>query len=281
MIKPEFKRDDLTLISSADLDEICKPLIKNGITIFTYLKNFDDGSQINLSNNGLWLEHYYKYELYKTSLFEYSPETYKSGFLLWPTESNLEVLKHGRTYFDSDNGITVIEQGIGYSEFYFFSGSTKDPWLVNFYVNNLDFLKKFILLFKEKLEGRLKILEKNRIIIPKHYRALNKNFEKILMPILKENIHINTALPSLKGKSNNLPPFESIPFANNILSTLTKRELDIASCLLKGKTAKETGRILFISPRTVEQYLENMKEKFNCKNKFQLANMLATIFGNN
>ncbi len=55
---------------------------------------------------------------------------------------------------------------------------------------------------------------------------------------------------------------------------LTKRELECAQFLLAGKTAKETAKYLNISPRTVEEYLENIRFKFNCRNKLEIVNIL-------
>jgi len=253
-----LKSDHIFTLSSSEIDQICEPLKKVGITNFSYLKNFLDGSQINLSNNGLWVEHYYKFKLYETSLFEYNPNLYQPGFLLWPTESNLEVIKHGRTYFNSDNGITIIEIGKGYCEFYFFSGLIKNKWLINFYVNNLDFLNNFCYFFKEKASCLLKQAEKNRIIIPKHYNSQISKETNILISVLKRE--------SLNFRFN---------VQDDVLHHLTKRELDVSICLLKGKTAKETARDLLISPRTVEEYIENIKCKLKCKNKIQLANKLS------
>ena len=278
MLKTEFKNVDSALTASSDIYEFCKPLLKKGITYFNYLKQFEDGSQVNLSNSGLWLEHYYHLKLYKSSLFQFNPNNYKSGFFLWPAESDLEVFKHGRDYFNSDNGITAIEQRIGYTEFCFFSGSLRDHWLANFYINNLDFLNKFILFFKDRFSEVIKDAEENRIIICQSFRHLSVKSKKMLKSVLNEESYdyINPFdSQTIDNKLNSNQVF--YPPANSA-SCLTKREINVAVCLLQGKTAKETGKKLYISPRTVEQYIENMREKFNCKNKVQLANILLNTF---
>lgn len=53
-------------------------------------------------------------------------------------------------------------------------------------------------------------------------------------------------------------------------STLTSRENEVLFFILRGKTAKEIARILKISSRTVEQYVELIKNKFKCRNKSEL-----------
>ena len=79
------------------------------------------------------------------------------------------------------------------------------------------------------------------------------------------------------------PPFKnSNCFPNSPLIdlphlSLTPREKECLSLQLHGKTAKETAKLLFISPRTVEYHFENIKNKLNCNNKkeiFTLAKIL-------
>jgi DNA-binding CsgD family transcriptional regulator len=53
-------------------------------------------------------------------------------------------------------------------------------------------------------------------------------------------------------------------------STLTKRESECLYYLARGKTAQEIADMIFISRRTVEKHIENIKYKFNCKTKSQL-----------
>lgn len=52
---------------------------------------------------------------------------------------------------------------------------------------------------------------------------------------------------------------------------LTSREKECAAYLIKGYSSKEIGKALTISYRTVEQHLDNMKFKLNCKTKTQLV----------
>ncbi|MBL0941720.1 MAG: helix-turn-helix transcriptional regulator [Alphaproteobacteria bacterium] len=51
---------------------------------------------------------------------------------------------------------------------------------------------------------------------------------------------------------------------------LSEREKDCLKCLILGMTAKEIARELSLSPRTIESYLENIKNKMCCYSKSQL-----------
>ncbi len=51
---------------------------------------------------------------------------------------------------------------------------------------------------------------------------------------------------------------------------LTERESDCIFYLLRGNTIKQIGRCLDISPRTVETYLEKIKNKLGCSHKSEI-----------
>ena len=51
---------------------------------------------------------------------------------------------------------------------------------------------------------------------------------------------------------------------------LSSRESECLFYLLRGNTAKQIARLLSLSPKTVEHYIENMKLKFHCQTKSEL-----------
>lgn len=51
---------------------------------------------------------------------------------------------------------------------------------------------------------------------------------------------------------------------------LSKRELQCMFHLLRGKTSKEIAQALQLSKRTIDFYLDNIKNKFGCQNKAAL-----------
>ena len=53
-------------------------------------------------------------------------------------------------------------------------------------------------------------------------------------------------------------------------TSLTSREQDCMSYLVRGKTMKQIAQLMHISPRTVESHLTHIKEKLNCKTKSDL-----------
>lgn len=71
-----------------------------------------------------------------------------------------------------------------------------------------------------------------------------------------EQVHLNTPHYSLNNNENKYK--------------LTDREYECVFLLIRGKSAKEIGTLLSLSKRTIESYLENIKNKMDCKNKAEI-----------
>lgn len=83
---------------------------------------------------------------------------------------------------------------------------------------------------------------------------------------------INDAFKTLKQLDDNLylnPEHYALKFNKNKFD-LTTRECECLFLLIRGKTAKEIGKLLSLSKRTVESYIENIKNKMDCKNKAEI-----------
>lgn len=78
----------------------------------------------------------------------------------------------------------------------------------------------------------------------------------------------------LAWKSNTFTSNQILPGGEINGIYLSKRELDCLHPLIRGKTAKEIGKILNLSPRTVESYLENIKSKLSVDSKAELIDLI-------
>ena len=63
---------------------------------------------------------------------------------------------------------------------------------------------------------------------------------------------------------------------NNV--RLSKRETDVMHLLIRGNTAKQAAKKLFLSPRTIEDHIENIKIKTNCTSKSELVEKATEQF---
>lgn len=57
--------------------------------------------------------------------------------------------------------------------------------------------------------------------------------------------------------------------------SLSKRQAQCLALTLKGQTAKGIARTLHLSARTVEDYIANLRLKFNCPSKCNLGECLS------
>lgn len=76
----------------------------------------------------------------------------------------------------------------------------------------------------------------------------------------------------LKSFTDNINQLLAEHFPN---ITITEREMECLFYTVGGRTAKETAKLLALSPRTIEHYLDNLKSKFNCSTKSELRNILV------
>jgi DNA-binding CsgD family transcriptional regulator len=262
IILPE---NHISLTSSIDIDDILKPLKRIGILYFTYMRNYLDCTQLYLSNQSEWVRAYYDLKLYETSQFQHGPDSYQSGKVVWPIQSDLPVYQYARENLKSDHGITIIKKSEKYTEFYFFSSSLDNYNILNVYLNNLDMLDRFVLFFNDRAERLLKKAEKTKIILPGQLYQQNE-----------EKIHTNPSLADMIDGVINEMQIKKYRIKHEKYRNvkLSSRELDCIFLYQEGKTAKETARELNISQRTVETYFENIKNKLSCYSKDQVMQFL-------
>ncbi len=58
---------------------------------------------------------------------------------------------------------------------------------------------------------------------------------------------------------------------------LTARQIDCLFYLVKGFTIKQIAKTLSLSPRTVEHYLDTIKQKLNCESRVELISLALTL----
>ena len=234
MTKLILRKNHLTFASGNDIVEICKPLNRFGITSFNYVRTYDDGSQVNLANVPNWLEYFYENDFYHIGAFERHPSKYQSGYALWPQLSGQKVFFDARTYFNIDNGITIIERQLDSCDFYYFGTTINNVAIVNFYLNNVDLLKRFILYFKDRASSIIKRANQDRIILPNHFEQHESpdNNETYVLESFKKEFLQETSIKTLRLTGE----LEG--------ELLTNKQLGCIIHLMEGKTAKEIAKIL-------------------------------------
>lgn len=70
--------------------------------------------------------------------------------------------------------------------------------------------------------------------------------------------------------------FEDLSSRRPVKAELTAREREVAALVMKGLTAKEMGKALGLSPRTVEIYRARLKRKYQAGSSTELVHKLLT-----
>lgn len=255
------------LTTSPTVSKIITPLTKLFyIKHFRYLKLYNNGSRIILSNNPDCTRFLYELGHYKKMWFdgEY-PEQLTEGWHI------LEVMRtincEGEvTPFEKEinkllgvfHGITYIEKSVGYYEIYTFDTNHADIYSID---NKL--LKQFIVYFKEQARKLIEQGEQEKIIIrlkqpllePDPYSHREK-FSSFL-----EQTRVNRYY--LGGKYRDV--------------FLTAKEAQCAYWLIQGKSAEEIAMIESTSAKTTLFHLENIRRKLTCSKQTQIVRILLEM----
>ena len=237
------------------LIDICAPLFDNfAITHFFYIKIFSNNTCLYLCNDKKWVKHYIENEFQDDPLHfkSYIPDNMNCS--LWTGFERDKV--YSAVYdFNVWNGFNIYEKQSDAFTTYAFGSTRSNVSISNFYVNNINLLKNFILHFKYKLQYEIDCTDVDKLIISKTKKPqiYNKKWDKFS----KFYEQINLKKFPFRGRAEEV--------------YLTEREVMCLCLLADGKTAKEAGQYLRLSPRTIEFYLRNIKRKTGFRTKDELT----------
>lgn len=232
---------------------LCAPLFNNaGVTHFGYLKILNDGRMLRLTNNVEWTKKYFEKAYYNDIDFYSMKNAPNSGFRLSllvgkPEGNHCLALCNDYNVW---NAIVLYEKFNNYCKHCFFGAHKDNIEAVNFYINNIPLLRKFLFYFEEEASDLLK---------NSNQKSLISTQVKICQNSLQEEQKNEEILRQIYSQDSHGLPF-----------SFSKREAECLKYLLRGKSAKEIARTLDLSPRTVETYIVNIKQKTGNKRKSQI-----------
>jgi DNA-binding CsgD family transcriptional regulator len=254
-----------SITQTSDIIELCTPLFRNSdINYFCHCRIFEDKSYYALSSDPDWAKQFY-YKEYGSAGYHGNP--FRSGIYFSENIVNIgltdDIFEDMVRNFGLNNPLFFVEIGIGYIDFFIYSIPNVNYNAINFYLNNTDVLRKFNLYFKESSKKIVSIASQKKIILPEKF---HKTFQ------IKELASNFGERPGLKNIFHNFDPIISL---NQLMDvTLTKQEKSCLNVILKGNTIKMAGKLLSISPRTVETHIERLKNKFNVNTKAELITLV-------
>ncbi len=256
-----FYKKHITFTAVNEIREICMPFLDSfGLSYFTFDRTYEDGSHLRLTTAGEWIEHYYRQKLYRIAIFEKDPKYFSTGFLFW-SWLNREPVYSEASYFNIDHGITIIKSEKNFSDFFHFGTFSKNLISEQFYIQNMNQFNRFINIFKYQAKNLIQSAENERFILPGIQKNYSTSISNLSLP--KNNLII-----SRFGYQRNFGYYLGNQFNHQYL---TKREVDILILLKSGIKICDISKVLYISKRTIETYLERIKAKLNCKTLFELG----------
>lgn len=228
--------------------DVCKPLANSlGVPHFSYTCFYHDGSYYSSKNN-LDFQKDYFLNLNSNALtwgdcIGAGPDGLET--MLWPQKPQIEPMKfvHRRGLW---NGISFSKKGKNRVENWCFVGDLSSTELQSFLLRNLPALKMFIEYFNVKTFDIISknVQSKQNLARFKNGFILNEN--KRIEEIEKVN-------KFLKDIRTTFHPLKS--------QKITKMENKCLYHLSRGNTVKQIANVLGISARTVETYMNNVKQK--------------------
>jgi len=249
---------------SYEIKRLTEPLLNNfGITTFAYTK-FIGNKMFRISNNHEWTKFhlhngYFDLDHYQKHIQQMGNNT--SYVVLWDNHYNsnlIQAMRNHKVYY----GLSIYKKFENYIELCSFATDNSNQQILNFYLNNIHLLERFIVYFKNKASGLIDLSDKNKLIIR------------------KKEIIVNHQLPANDSVKDflDMTTLNNFKTNNNIDLKISKRQSLCLFLITQGKTVKEIGRLLDISPRTVEHYINQLKYQLGCHSKNELINYLSDDF---
>lgn len=246
-------------------ESICKPLFKLGVKYFLYLKIFRNGNYLFFVNNRRYLDtclevvqepgemltayiNRTKRESPQHILLPSNPDTFDKR-----KEPVLQIAYD----FNIWNMFAIFKGSQeDFIRVYSFAGDRNDLLLHNFYLNHIGLLYHFCDYFDERAIDLVDCRDKRQLFylkLEKPFTFYNNPQEEALKQTVEEFLR-NTQIKK-----------KILRFQEGGEVLLSKREIECLTHLSLGKTSKEIARTLNLSPRTVEFYFQNMKQKTGLK----------------
>ena len=128
-----------------------------------------------------------------------------------------------------------------------------------FYFNNLEVFHHFRHFFIDKAHKLICKAENDKIVAPYKKPHFSKNNSENSIQLINQ-LDIRRY------------------YICNTSSYLTKREMICASYLIRSYTTKQIAKAMNVSPRTVEVYLETIRQKLNSQERSELVRKLSLAF---
>jgi DNA-binding CsgD family transcriptional regulator len=150
------------------------------------------------------------------------------------------------------NGVIFVNHQEDKTEIIEFAAQADNSSIFQFYMNNTNLLKKFMIYFKQQA-AELIAEAQNQDIKPLASMVLENKLKKV---------------DTLK----NLPDMDTILYeASHPINTLSKREIECFYYLIKGCSISEISKEISLAIPTISNYIIRVKQKLKCSSRQELV----------
>ena len=182
-------------------------------------------------------------------------------YFIWPLKpDNKEQLYFALHDHGIWNGLTIIKKHGDCLEGFVFTSPTMTDEIMDLYLNNKQVFERFIWYFRDKIINKLQIHQPNCGLLPSP---------------------INPFIAKSECDNNFYNYLAAIPIKNYYLGrniSLSQREMECLMSLSQGRSIKEIARSCDISSRSVETYINRIKNKTSYATKSQLVTLYHDFF---
>ena len=243
------------------IKSMAKPL-KDHFQIDEFVYSFisKTGAYFSISNDPEPSEFYFLNHLFAKSLHIRHPDNYSNEFVLSRfapnvfNKSSLEMEK--RFGLSAENCLTIFKKEKGDAHSFLFNVKSNDSSICSVYLNNISLLNTFCEMFLKKWNRYQTRLENYYV-----------NIAEEIGPQFFEISRMRNCNDSSEKKMAFLKSIDALPFDFVLSQPLSTQEMKCMEHLYVGKTIVDAAQEMNLSPRTVESYLEQVKNKFSCQNK--------------
>ncbi len=221
-----------------------------GMTHFSYFFVTKEGNSACLGTNPEWIEFYVYNNLFLHNPFLRSPQLIPEGVFFTQSIQDLgycESKKYAK-HFGIEDSLIITSKETGILQGFSFGLSRHNP-NYTLLANELPFLRRFCKEFEQQAKRSLQALEPVNI-----------------HPFLGDTFYQRQDWFSLDTHKRK----KLLIRLNYTVPDISPREKEVLRRYLLGETAKSISEQLHLSSRTIESYLENIKNKLNCFSKTEL-----------
>jgi hypothetical protein len=207
------------------VQEICSPLFEVfDINYFDYARFYPNGDFVMLFSDPAWVKCFLNEFAYD------APHTVISeGPHLWQSYIPQHILSCASDKFSHSSGVTIFNKQKEYSEI--INVSSANDKVIDFYLNQYDFLLKFISYFKERAAPLIDKLKEKPLTLK------NTNGQ----PILNYEEQYKKFIELVNASGHQFGHVVDTT-ADSHQAKLTKREKECLGYLLRGMSAKQLGK---------------------------------------